>query len=113
MGCSSQVPRIPGVTSPMTYFGMWRSFFSWHIEDADLYSINYLHFGRPKVWYCVSPKDKQRFERMAENLFPELHKGCHAFMRHKDIMLSPSLLRTYNIDYLQVRARACNGLLAP
>lgn len=38
-----------GVTTPMTYFGMWRSFFGWHKEDADLYSINFHHFGAPKV----------------------------------------------------------------
>ena len=38
-----------GVTTPMTYFGMWRSFFGWHKEDADLLSINYLHWGAPKV----------------------------------------------------------------
>jgi hypothetical protein len=32
----------------------------------ELYSINYLHFGRPKTWYCVRPQDKERFERVAQ-----------------------------------------------
>lgn len=50
----------------MTYFGMWRSFFGWHKEDFDLLSINYLHFGDPKMWYCVSPKHQDKFERMAQ-----------------------------------------------
>lgn len=49
----------------MSYFGTWRSFFGWHKEDADLLSINYLHFGAPKTWYCISPKDGAKFERMA------------------------------------------------
>jgi hypothetical protein len=50
----------------MTYFGMWRSFFAWHKEDADLYSINFLHFGAPKIWYAVAPSNAPKFDRMAQ-----------------------------------------------
>ena len=35
-GCllqAADVPDLPGVTSPMTYFGSWKSFFGWHKED--------------------------------------------------------------------------------
>ena len=97
------LPPIPGVTTPMLYFGMWKSFFSWHTEDCDLYSINYLHLGAPKVWYCVSPEDRGKFEAMARKEFPELYKNCKGFMRHKDVMFSPSMLRTHNVPYMQVR----------
>uniref|UniRef100_A0A7S3R422 JmjC domain-containing protein n=2 Tax=Dunaliella tertiolecta TaxID=3047 RepID=A0A7S3R422_DUNTE len=97
------VPEIPGVTTPMTYFGMWRSFFGWHKEDADLYSVNFHHFGAPKVWYCVSPADQGKMERMAEGLFPEEARECSDFMRHKDILISPNLLRTNNIAYTQAK----------
>eukprot|EP00198_Chlamydomonas_reinhardtii_P002200 XP_001691536.1 predicted protein [Chlamydomonas reinhardtii] len=101
-----KVDAVPGVTTPMTYFGMWRSFFGWHKEDADLYSVNFLHWGAPKVWYCVPPSGKQKFERMAQSLFPELHKSCPAFVRHKDIMLSPSCLKTYGVPYMRACQRA-------
>ncbi|GIL76258.1 hypothetical protein Vretimale_5841 [Volvox reticuliferus] len=98
-----KVDSVPGVTTPMTYFGMWRSFFGWHKEDADLYSVNFLHWGAPKVWYSVAPSAKHKFERMAQSLFPELHRACPAFVRHKDIMLSPACLKTYGVPCM----RAC------
>jgi hypothetical protein len=91
----------------MTYFGMWKSFFSWHLEDRDLYSINYLHFGEPKIWYSVSPHDKPKFDRMAQSVFPDLHKSCKAFMRHKDVMLSPAQLRSFNVPYVMVGRCCC------
>lgn len=102
----SDMPVIPGVTTPMTYFGMWKSFFSWHIEDVDLYSINYLHFGAPKVWYCVSPGDRLKFENMAGQLFPELARSCKAFLRHKDILISPRVLRAFNVPFQQAHQEA-------
>lgn len=47
---------IAGVTSPMLYVAMLYSWFAWHVEDHELHSLNYLHFGEPKTWYGV-PRD--------------------------------------------------------
>ena len=51
------------------YFGMWKSTFSWHIEDMDLYGVNYLHYGAPKSWYCVPPAHAYKLELAAKVLW--------------------------------------------
>lgn len=39
-----------GLHTSYLYLGTKHSFFPIHVEDANLLSINYLHFGHPKVW---------------------------------------------------------------
>ncbi|GAA5877570.1 hypothetical protein JCM3774_006121 [Rhodotorula dairenensis] len=89
--------EIPGVVSPYLYFGMWRATFAWHVEDADLYSINYIHFGAPKFWYSVPQEQAERFERVMEGLFPTDRSKCSQFLRHKAFLASPRILSNHGI----------------
>uniref|UniRef100_A0A8C4ZMX0 [histone H3]-trimethyl-L-lysine(9) demethylase n=1 Tax=Gadus morhua TaxID=8049 RepID=A0A8C4ZMX0_GADMO len=97
---------IEGVNTPYLYFGMWKTTFAWHTEDMDLYSINYLHFGQPKSWYCVSPEHGKRMERLAHGFFPGSAQNCEAFLRHKMTLISPSILKKYGIPFEKMTQQA-------
>jgi len=93
---------VQGVNSPYLYFGMWKATFSWHVEDMDLHSINYLHYGAPKTWYVVPPKYGHLMEKAARELFPNVASWCSNFMRHKTCLISPQQLDKYGIPYTKV-----------
>ncbi|CAL6305142.1 unnamed protein product [Bathycoccus prasinos] len=67
-------------------------------EDADLYSVNFIHFGAPKCWYAIAPKDRKRFEILVQGMLPELWRACPQFLRHKEIMISPAILHQNGIE---------------
>jgi len=49
--------ELKGINSTYLYIGSWKSTFAWHKEDYDLAAINYLHYGKPKLWYSIPPSD--------------------------------------------------------
>lgn len=90
--------KVPGVNTAYLYLGMWKATFAWHLEDVDLYSINYLHFGAPKQWYSISQADARRFEAAMKSIWPTEAKACDQFLRHKAFLISPTHLQQhYNI----------------
>ncbi|KAI9912774.1 hypothetical protein PsorP6_005108 [Peronosclerospora sorghi] len=119
---------LPGVTQAMMYFGMWRAMFAFHTEDMDLYSINYLHTGKPKFWYGVPPNagnsissllflgnvvtvrvyEAPQLERAAQSMFPDryhdlvlnhLHTFHAQFLRHKTSLISPGRLKEFGVPF--------------
>lgn len=89
---------IQGVTQPYMYFGAWKTLFAWHKEDMDLYSINYNHLGKAKYWYSVALSDSQKFEEIMQKSFPEAHKECSEFLRHKTFLMYPGMLVENGIE---------------
>ncbi|KAI9725443.1 MAG: hypothetical protein M1828_003114 [Chrysothrix sp. TS-e1954] len=90
--------KVPGVNTAYLYLGMWKATFAWHLEDVDLYSINYIHFGAPKQWYSISQEDARRFEAAMRSVWPNDAKNCGQFLRHKTYLISPALLQSqFNI----------------
>ncbi|PCH34711.1 hypothetical protein WOLCODRAFT_106433 [Wolfiporia cocos MD-104 SS10] len=83
---------LPGVNTPYLYFGMWRATFAWHVEDMDLFSINYVHFGAPKFWYAIPQARASALEQTMRGYFPKDVSNCSQFLRHKSFLASPTLL---------------------
>ncbi|OWB81454.1 hypothetical protein B5S33_g71 [[Candida] boidinii] len=89
--------KLPGVNDAYLYAGLWKATFSWHLEDQDLHSINYLHFGAPKQWYSIPQRDHTKFYNLMKEVFPQDAKNCSEFLRHKTFLASPKFLEKNNI----------------
>ncbi|CAL8073635.1 unnamed protein product [Calicophoron daubneyi] len=98
--------RIPGVNTPYLYYGMWRATFPWHVEDVELYSVNYVHWGQPKHWYVIPPAFARKFEAFVFEYFRSECLSCHCFLRHKCVLINPSVLAKAGIPTRKIVQRS-------
>lgn len=91
--------RLTGIHEPFLYVGSRATFFGFHLEDADLGAINYLHEGAPKIWYFVPMSEHSNLERLASEFGEAVATTCTNFIRHKALMIPPSTLEGNDIRF--------------
>lgn len=105
----NNVPRLPGsvlafesgeisgVLVPWLYVGMCFSSFCWHVEDHHLYSVNYLHWGAPKIWYGVPGREALNLEAAMKKHLAELFEEQPNLLHNLVTQFSPSILKSESI----------------
>jgi histone demethylase JARID1 len=97
-----QFPRekdISGINIPWLYIGQKFSTFCWHYEDLMMPSINFSHFGKPKLWYCVPDSDRQKLEKAAKKKLALLFKKDPNLLMDICTMISPVYLMQEGVSY--------------
>ncbi|KAI3458728.1 hypothetical protein Pfo_015391 [Paulownia fortunei] len=89
---------ISGVLVPWLYIGMCFSSFCWHVEDHHLYSLNYMHWGAPKMWYGVPGSDALKLEAAMRKHLPDLFEEQPDLLHKLVTQLSPSILRSEGVS---------------
>lgn len=85
--------QIGGITCPMLYVGMLFTSFCWHTEDNYLYSINYNHHGKDKIWYGVPSSFAEKFEETLKKYVPDLFNTHPNLLYLLITQISPEFLR--------------------
>lgn len=88
---------ISGVLVPWLYVGMCFSSFCWHVEDHHLYSVNYMHWGDPKIWYGVPGSHATALEDAMRKHLPDLFKEQPDLLHQLVTQLSPKVLKSEGV----------------
>ncbi|KAJ6887305.1 hypothetical protein NC651_027599 [Populus alba x Populus x berolinensis] len=93
---------ISGVLVPWLYIGMCFSSFCWHVEDHHLYSLNYLHWGDPKIWYGVPESHASNLEDAMRKHLPDLFEEQPDLLHCLVTQLSPTVLKAEGVPVYRV-----------
>lgn len=100
-GLLRHAEQMHGINIPMYYAGGAFSYFPYHVEDEDLCSLSYLHYGSPKIWYVTPPSNKISFERFVglHVLNPQFvnksNNGARQFLSEKSCLFNPLLPKQF------------------
>ncbi|KAJ8549287.1 hypothetical protein K7X08_032994 [Anisodus acutangulus] len=89
--------NISGVLVPWLYIGMCFSSFCWHVEDHHLYSLNYMHWGEPKIWYGVPGSHATALEDAMRKHLADLFDEQPDLLHELVTQLSPSVLKSEGV----------------
>ncbi|KAK3030867.1 hypothetical protein RJ639_037324, partial [Escallonia herrerae] len=68
-----------------------------HVEDHHLYSLNYLHWGDPKIWYGVPGSHASSLENAMKKHMPDLFREQSDLLHQLVTQLSPSILKSEGV----------------
>ncbi|KAK2384513.1 lysine-specific demethylase JMJ18 [Trifolium repens] len=97
---------ISGVSVPWLYVGMCFSSFCWHVEDHHLYSLNYLHWGDPKVWYGIPGSHASAMEDAMRKHLPDLFEEQPNLLNELVTQFSPSILKSEGVPVYRTVQRS-------
>ncbi|KAK6243217.1 hypothetical protein QUC31_009626 [Theobroma cacao] len=97
---------ISGVVVPWLYVGMCFSSFCWHVEDHHLYSLNYMHWGDPKIWYGVPGSHASSLEAAMRKHLPDLFEEQPDLLHGLVTQLSPSVLKAEGVPVYRAVQRS-------
>jgi jumonji domain-containing protein 2 len=68
----------------------------------NLYSINYVHIGAPKIWYSIPAHHGEKLEAFVGEKYTGDACRKNMPLRHKALMIDPEILKENGIDVFKV-----------
>ena len=106
------IDHIPGIHGPFVYEAL-RGFapFAMHVENADLYSVNYLWDGE-KHWTVIPEDSRGALEAKSRETNNSYYSGkCAQFLQHSATYYPSSILQDWGISYHPIQQKAGEAVI--